>query len=205
MHPDAPPNNAPLSLPAPLYRFLTHGLRSPLAALLALLQQGLQRPLESASHRRLVQARQQAAAMLQQLDALNQTLYAPPGDAALSETLLENLLQEACDRARPQARAKQQRLQLQSPAHRAFVPQDTLCLVQALSATLQLSLAQAPAGACITLHCSLHASGGMLHIGYFAGASPARPSGSITHTLQLPTLVYDGGFRSGPTVPAEQA
>lgn len=178
-------------IPPPLYRFLTHGLRSPLAAMADLLQQGLRHPEESASHPRYEKVLQQSHQLLQRLDAFNQTLLPPPGHGALQETLLENLLHNACDRVRPHAAARQQVLQLLAPARCAFVPVHSQCLVQAITATLHWTLLQAPQGATITLHCTLHPQAGLLHIGYSAPQNPTLPSGNITHTLYLPTLVYD--------------
>jgi signal transduction histidine kinase len=179
------------ALPAPLYRFLTHELRTPLAAMLGLLQQGLRRPAESHSHGRLEKLIQQTQLLIRQLDAVNQTLWAPPTDTTLQETLLENLLQNACDQARAQATAKQQTLRLQTPARCAFVPTHSQFLVQAVTATLQLSIAQAPQAATITLHCTLRSHCAQLHIGYFPTPGSALPSEHNLHTLQLPLLVYD--------------
>lgn len=194
MAPEPPQPEACEALPAPLYRFLTHELRAPLSTIVTLLQQGLRRPAESPGHPRYTHVLQQAQELLQRLDAFNQTLWPVPADTALQETLLENLLHSACDTVRPQAAAKHLVLQLLAPVRQAFVPADTRCLVQALRATLQLAIAQAPQGATITLHSTLHSTSGLLHIGYCVPPTAAWPSGSMTHTLCMPTLVYDCAF-----------
>ena len=191
-----PPKAAPGTAPTttPLYRFLSHTLRSPLTTIVAVLQQGLQRPAESPGHPRFEKVLQQTQKLLQQLDDFNQTLLAPPNDTPMQETLLENLLYNACDRVRPQATARQQALQLQVPAVAVFVPHHNQSLVQAVVAMLQWTMAQAPQAATITLHCTLQPHSSLLHIGYSAPQNPHLPSSSITHTLYLPTLVYDCAF-----------
>lgn len=191
MAPDPAHTPQPANVPASVYHFLTHELRSGLATLLTLLYQGRHHPAEHPSHRRFEQLQAQTAHLLQRLDDFNQTLWPPPENTATQETLLENLLNSACDRARPLAAARQQHLQLQPPARHAFAPQATQQLAHSILATLQLTIAQAPRKSTIRLHCTLHPHSGTLHIGCAFPARPGLPDENIRHTLHLPTLVYD--------------
>lgn len=190
------------AVPPQLYHFLTHTVRAPLANLQTLLHQGLLRPAESASHARMAKALHQAQDLMLRLDAFNQTFWPPVDASVYQESLLDNLIDNACEQLRPQASARQQILQVHASAQCAFVACEPLLLVQAITATLQLCIAQAPQGATIALHSLLQADFGVLHLSYGAAQGECPPGGRVTHSLQLPGLVYDGGFRTGPTTPA---
>jgi len=137
----------------PLRRFLCHDLRAPIATMISELRQETRKSanLTGAGTKMQMQLQQQATQLLAMVDDFALAVAADQGQLHWTESLLENLLEDAIGNALPQLKSKGQSVQAVAACEAIFVNTDCQLMVRALVYLISKAADIAPPGSQITL------------------------------------------------------
>lgn len=132
-------------------RFLSHDMRTPIAAIISLIRLSSSKVGTDAAANRGPQMLQQARTLLQMVDDFTFTVSAEVGNFKFKDELLETLLNDALEQVMPLAQAKGQTIDDINPPETVFVTVDTRLFIRALVNLLANAIKFAPSDSTITL------------------------------------------------------
>lgn len=132
-------------------RFLSHDMRTPIAAIISLIRLNSSRARVDDGLNRGPQMLQQAHTLLQMVDDFTFTVSAEVGNFKFKDELLETLLNDALEQVMPLAQAKGQTVEDINPVETVFVTVDTRLFIRALVNLLANAVKFAPPDSRIVL------------------------------------------------------